>query len=157
LLDGLFSFFSIAWQPLSLSYCFRLREIAGTNSRRAGFWCMAALRIIGAGIALSLTLAVAADATAQSSQPDEGKRNVRVIDMSAANAVTSDHTKWHSRAIKPPVEKNTAKAETARTEAPPEKPAKKKVVRRAAPSQNAYAAYASEPVRERSGFGLFNW
>ena len=118
---------------------------------------MAALRIIGVGIALSVTLAVAADATAQSSEPDAGKRDVRVIDMSAANAVTSDNTKWHSRAIKPPVEKNTVKAETARTEAPASKPAKKKVVRRAAPSQNAYAAYASEPVPVRRGFGLFNW
>lgn len=81
---------------------------------------------------------------------------MRVIDMSAANAVTSDKTTWHSRTIKPPVQKNTVKAETPRAEARAEKPTKKKIVRRAAPSQDAYAAYASEPVRERRGFGLFN-
>ena len=77
--------------------------------------------------------------------------------MSAGSTVTSDETKWYNRAPKPPVQKNAAKAETAHAEARAEKLKKKRVVQRVAPRQAAYSAYASEPARERQGFGLFNW
>jgi hypothetical protein len=76
--------------------------------------------------------------------------------MSATNTVKSDDTKWYNRVRKPPVQKNKAKAETAQVEAV-EKPKKKRAVRRAAPRQEAYSAYASEPVQQRGGFGLFDW
>ena len=134
---------------------------------------MAALRYISAGVAMFLSVAVAsafaADVAADPSDAagsteaatgSAPKKKVRVIDISAESAVRSDHTSWYNRVSKPPVQKNAAKAETTRThaEAHAEKPRKKKrIVRRAAPSRDAYAAYASEPARERGGFGLFHW
>lgn len=134
---------------------------------------MAAIRCIGAGVAVSLSVAVAsalaadvapnpssAAASVESSDSSAApKKKVRVIDMSAEKAADSDQTRWYNRASKPPVQKNVAKAETAHPhpEARPEKPKKKQTVRRAAPRQEAYSAYASEPTRERRGFGLFDW
>ena len=129
--------------------------------------CMAPIRIITAGLALLLTaassLAFATDMVSISSAATENvgvagssasPRKVRIIDLSAANTVTSDETKWYNRAPKPPVQKNTA---TAKVEARAEKPKKKRVVQRAAPRQDSYSAYASESTRERQGFGFFNW
>ena len=92
--------------------------------------------------------------------PGAATRKVRVIDISVENAVISDHTKWHDRARKPPVQKSTARAEVAR---PPvevravEKPEKKTARHANPPTQDAYSAYASEPTPRRGGFGLFDW
>ena len=91
-----------------------------------------------------------------SAPPGAATRKVRVIDISAENAVISDRTKWHERARKPPIQKSTARAEVA----PPvevravEKPKKKTVRHAAPPTQDTYSAYASEPTPRRGGFGL---
>jgi hypothetical protein len=96
----------------------------------------------------------------RSSAPVAPTRNVRVIDISAENAVTSDQTKWHDRAPKRPVQKNTARTEASR---PPvearalEKPKKKIVPRTASPNQDAYSAYASEQIPRRGGSSFFRW
>jgi hypothetical protein len=85
-------------------------------------------------------------------------RKVRIIDMSAENAASSDQSKWHNRARKPPVQKIAAKAEVARSESRTAERPKKKVVRRASPPpQDARAAYAAEPAPRRGGFALFDW
>jgi hypothetical protein len=132
---------------------------------------MAAIRYIAAGIAMIISVAVACagessgsiDLTAGVQSADTEattKRNVRVIDISAKSAVESDNTHWYNRVSRPPPPKNVAKVETkppARTEARTKKPRKNQVVRRAAPEPDAYSAYASEPSRERRGFGFFNW
>lgn len=84
---------------------------------------------------------------------------MRVIDISAENAVISDHTKWHDRARKAPVQKSTARAEVARppAEARAVQKPKKTVRRAAAHTGDAYSAYASEQTQRRGGFGLFDW
>jgi hypothetical protein len=129
---------------------------------------MPAIRYISAGVAAMLSVAVASASATDFSNPSAAEageaannsagptRKVRVINMSSENAVKSDQTKWYNRVVKPPVQKNAAKAEIAKAEVRAEKP-KKKAVRRAAPRQEAYSAYASEQTRERRGFGLFDW
>ena len=95
-----------------------------------------------------------------SSAPLAPTRKVRVINISAENAVTSDQTRWHDRAPKRPVQKNTARIEASR---PPvevraaEKPKKKTVPRTTSPTQDAYSAYTSEQIPRRGGFGPFGW
>jgi hypothetical protein len=92
--------------------------------------------------------------------PVPSTRKVRVIDMSADNAVTSDRTRWHNRARKLPLQNNTARAEGARLTNEVraiEKPKKKTARRAAPPTQDAYSAYASEPTPRRGGFKLFDW
>jgi hypothetical protein len=143
---------------------------------------MTVLRYISAGGAVLLSAAVASLYTmdmvsnpsaaakdvvahqiaepASSPAPGARTREVRVIDLSAENAVVSDRTKWHDRARKPPVQKNTAKAEGARSPVEAravEKPRKKTVRRAAPPTQEASSAYASEPTPRRGGFGPFGW
>ena len=95
-----------------------------------------------------------------SAAPHAATRKVRVIDISAENAVVSDHTKWHNRARKPPVQKSKARVEVARppVEVRAVEKRKKKTARRAAPpTQNAYSAYALGPASRRGGRGLFDW
>jgi hypothetical protein len=128
---------------------------------------MSAIRYISAGLAVMLSVAVASASATDLSSSSAGEagesannsaaptRKVRIIDMSPEHAVKSDQTKWYNRVVKPPVQTNAAKAESAQAEARAEKPKKK--TRRAAPRQETYSAYASEPTRERRGFGLFHW
>jgi hypothetical protein len=80
------------------------------------------------------------------------KREVRVIDISSANAVGSDHTHWYARS-RMPVQRNAARPFEARSV---EKKKKKTVRRRAPRDRDAYSAYASEPRQQRGGFGIFD-
>jgi hypothetical protein len=136
---------------------------------------MIALRHISAGGAVLMSAAVASVYTvavvsnpsasaedvafheigdSSSAVPVAPTQKVRVIGVSAEDAVTSDQTRWYNHARRPPVQKNATPPVEVRTA----DKTKKKAVRRAAPPpQDAYSAYASEPRQRREGFRLFDW
>jgi hypothetical protein len=95
---------------------------------------------------------------ASQAAPATPTRQVRIIDLSAASAASSDQTKWHNRSRKPPIQKTTARAGAGPGDARAIEKSKKKIVRRTAPpAQDARAAYAADPTQRRGGFGLFDW
>ena len=107
--------------------------------------------LIDAGAAEQAANVATAAADPSPSTPSSGTRKVRVIDMTAANAASSDSSHWYNRVAKPGAVKSVAKAIAV-----PAKPGKtKKTVRRAPPREpDARSAYASAP-EERQSFGLF--
>jgi hypothetical protein len=82
-------------------------------------------------------------------------RKVRVIDITAANAASSDQSHWHDRVARPPKAKNAVRASAERQ---PVKVHKQKVQaarRSLPPTPDARSAFASAPT-EHGGFGLFS-